>query len=143
VHVEAHKTATFTAAQRRLLARRKEVRTQKLEQLRRWLHDRILDQDAFDALQKVLALYDHINELEAKLKETEGRRKQIYDQQKVIQGNLGALRDQGEEAELRARYVQALNQHEDQLAQLKADDDENRKAIEQTQKEIEALLAKF
>jgi hypothetical protein len=143
VQVDAHKAATFTAAQRRLVARREEVRSQRLEQLRRWLHDKMLDEDAFEALRKVLALYDRVTEQEAKLKVNEGRRKDIFSEQKVIQGNLGALRDQGEEAQLRARYVQTLNQQEDQLAQLKADDDKHRKAIEQTQKEIEALLAEF
>jgi hypothetical protein len=143
VSVKAHGVVPFTAAQRRLVARHEEIRSQRLEQLRRWLHDRILDDSAFKALQQVLGLYERIAEHEAKLKENEGRRKEIHGEQKVIQGNLGALRDQGEEAQLRARYVQTLNQQEDQLAQLKANDEEHRQAIEQTKKEIEAALAGF
>jgi hypothetical protein len=134
---------TFTAAQRRLVARHEEIRSQRLEELRRWLHDRILDENAFKALRKVLELYERISDHEAKLKENDIRRKEIHGEQKVIQGNLGALRDQGEEAELRARYVRTLNQQEDQLARLKADDDEHRKAIDLTKKEIESALAGF
>jgi archaellum component FlaC len=44
---------------------------------------------------------------------------------------------------LRARYVQSLNEQENQLAQLKADDEAHRKAIEGTRKEIEELLTGF
>jgi hypothetical protein len=139
----AHGVVTFTAAQRRSVLRREEIRSQQLEQLRQWLRDRILDESAFKALQKVLALYERISEHEAKIKENEGRRKEIHAEQKVIQGNLGALRDQGEEAQLRARYVQSLNEQENQLAQLKGDDDGHRKAIEGTRKEIEELLTGF
>jgi len=143
LNVEAHGVSTFAAAQRRLVARREEIRSQRLEQLRRWLRDRILDEGAFAALQQVLALYERIAEREAKLKENEGQRKEVLAQQKAIQANLGALRDQGEEAQLRARYVQTLNEQEDQLAQIKADDAEHRRAIQETQKEIEAVLAGF
>jgi hypothetical protein len=143
VNVEAHGVSTFAAAQRRLVARREEIRSQRLEQLRRWLRDRILDESAFAALQTVLSLYERMAEHEAKLKENEGQRKEIFAQQKAVQANLTALRDQGEEGQLRARYVQTLNEQEDRLAQIRADDAGHRQAIERTQKEIEAVLAEF
>jgi hypothetical protein len=143
VHAGAHAVVQFTAAQRRQVSRREEIRSQRLEQLRRWLRERVLDESVFDALKKVLALYEQISGHEAGLKENESQRKEIFSQQKAIQANLGALRDEGEEGELRKRYVRTLNQLEDQLAQLKASDEAHRQANERIQKEIEEVLAGF
>jgi hypothetical protein len=143
VHADAHDVVTLVAAQRRQVSRREEIRSQRLELLRRWLRDRVLDENAFEALQQVLALYERISEQEAAMKESEEQREEIFKQQKSIQGNLGALREQGEEAELRKRYVRTLNDLEDRLAELKASDDERRRTIEQTRKEIDEVLAGF
>ena len=143
VSADAHAVATFTAQQRRLVARREEIRNQKLAQLQRWLRDKVLDDKTFAALQKILALYDQIADLEAKLKKNEATRQEIFAQQKTIQGNLGSLKESGEEGQLRARYVRTLNQLEDQLAQTKVSDDELRQAIEKTKTEIDAALAAF
>jgi hypothetical protein len=143
VHAGAHSTVTFRAAQRRQVARREEIRSQRMEQVRRWLRDRVLDQNAFDALQKVLALYEKIAEHQAALKDNDSRRKEIAEEQKTIQGNLGALRDQGEEADLRRRYVRSLNELEDQLGQIKADEARRREEIDRTQGAINQVLAAF
>jgi hypothetical protein len=143
VSIKPHSVATFTAAQRRLVARREEIHSQRLEQLRRWLRDRVLDEKTFAALQEVLALYEQISESETKLKENETRRQEILTQQKAIQANLASLKEQGEEGQLRARYVRTLNQQEDMLARLKESDDDLRQAIERTKEKIEAVLKQF
>jgi hypothetical protein len=143
VNAEAHGVTTFVAKARRLVARREEIRNQKMAQLQRWLRDKVLDEATFARLQQVLGLYDHVADLEAKLKKNETARQEIFGQQKVIQGNLGSLKETGEEGQLRARYVRTLNQLEDQLAQTKVSDDELRQAIEKTKTEIDAALAAF
>jgi hypothetical protein len=141
VHVAAHDVANFTAQHRRLLARREELRNQRLEQLRRWLADRVLDQATFAVLQQVLARYDEIGEYESQVKQNEATRQAIYKQQKSIQGNLTSLRDQGEEGQLRTRYVRTLSQLEDQLADLAQKDKDLQAAIERTNADIAAILA--
>ncbi len=143
VQAAGHGVASFIAQQRRLVARREEIRSQKLEQLQRWLRDRLLDEETFGRLRGVLALFDRLAEHEAALKQNEARRQEVYAQQKQIQGNLGSLKEQGEEGQLRARYVRTLGQLEDRLAQIKQSDDELRQAIERTKGEIDAALAGF
>jgi hypothetical protein len=143
VHAAAHSAITYAAAQRRQVFRREEIRSQRLEELRRWLHDRVLDESAFEAIQGVLGLYEQVSEREVRLKENEGQRKEIFSQQKAIQGNLGALRDAGEEGELRRRYVRTLNELEDRLGELKSSDEALRQEIQRLQKEIDAALAAF
>lgn len=141
VQVKAHSVAVFTAAQRRLVARREEVRNQRFDTLQRWLRDHLLDQAAFDRIKAILALYDRLAEHETSVRKNETNRQAIFNQQKVVQGNLGALKEQGEEGQLRGRYVRTLNQLEDQLAQLKTSDDELAAAIARTKAEIDKALA--
>ncbi len=140
VRAPGHGSTTFTARQRRLLYRREEIRDQKLEQLARWLRDRALNQQTYDRLRGILALYDRIAQHEAGLKRNEAVRGEIFGQQRVIQGNLGALKDTGEEGQLRARYARTLQELEDRLAELKRADDALRAGIAATQTEIDAAL---
>ena len=138
VQVKAHSVAVFTAAQRRLVARREEVRNQRFDTLQRWLRDHLLDQVAFDRIKAILALHDRLAEHETSVRKNETNRQAIFNQQKVVQGNLGALKEQGEEGQLRGRYVRTLNQLEDQLAQLKTSDDELAAAIARTSVGVKA-----
>jgi hypothetical protein len=140
VHVEAHSVAEFTVRQRQLVARREEVRNQKLDQLRSWLRNRALDEATFERLRGLLALYDRIGEHETRLKENDKRREAILNQQKAVQGNLAALHTEGEEGKLRARYAETLNALEDRLTELRADDAAQRQAIEELKRQIEAEL---
>lgn len=141
VQAKAHGAAAFTVSQRRLVARREEIRNQRFETLQRWLRDHLLEQAAFDRIKALLALYDRLAEHEANVRKNEAGRQAIFNQQKVVQGNLGALKEQGEEGKLRDRYVRTLNQLEDQLAQLKASDDELAAAIARVKAEIDRFLA--
>jgi len=123
-----------------MLARREEIRKHSLDQLARWLRDKVLDEATFERLRGVLALYDQMGEHEAALKRNEAQRQDIFGQQKVIQGNLASLRESGEEGQLRARYARTLQELEDRLAQLKQDDEAQRAAIAAAQGEIQAAL---
>jgi len=141
VQVKAHGASTFTAAQRRLTARREEIRNQRFDALQRWLHDHQLDQATFDRIKAILALYNRLAEHEAGVRKNDVERQAIFNQQKVVQGNLGALKEQGEEGQLRGRYVRTLNQLEDKLAQLQKSDEDLAAAIAATKAEIDKALA--
>lgn len=133
--------STFAAAQRRLTARREEIRNQRFDALQRWLHDHQLDQATFDRIKAILALYNRLAEHEAGVRKNDVERQAIFNQQKVVQGNLGALKEQGEEGQLRGRYVRTLNQLEDKLAQLQKSDEDLAAAIAATKAEIDKALA--
>lgn len=141
VRVKPHSTATFTAQQRRLVARREELRNQRAAQLQRWLRDRVLDAETFAVIERILAQYDQITEHEAELKRNETQRQNIFNQQKQVQGNLANLRDQGEEGQLRARYTRTLNQLEDDLQQLRTRDEALHQAVTQAKQRIDEILS--
>ena len=141
VEVPAHAAKTLVTHERQLLSRREEIKNQSLEQLRRWLKDKALDEATFKRLSRLLSLYDQITRREAKIRENESRRGAIHEQQTVVQGNLGALRTDGEEGKLRARYARTLSEQEDQLAALAKDDATQREEIESLKAEIQTELA--
>lgn len=141
--VPARGSASFTARQRRLIYRREEIRNQNLAQLAAWLRDKALDQALHDRLRQILALYDRIAEHEKAIAKNEAARQEIFEQQKVIQGNLAALKEGGEEGQLRGRYARTLQELEDRLGELKRDDERLKAAIEETKREIQATVAKL
>lgn len=140
VAIPARGLANFTARQRRLLYRREEIRKQSLAHLAAWLRDKALDEALYNRLREVLALYDRIAEHEGALKKNDAARQEIFNQQKVIQGNLGALKEGGEEGQLRGRYARTLQELEDRLAALKRDDDLLHTTIEKTKREIDVVV---
>ncbi len=141
VRVKPHGTTTFTAQQRRLVARREELRNQRSAQLQRWLRDRVLDKETFEVIERILAQYNQISEYEAELRHNETARQAIFNQQKQTQGNLANLRDQGEEGQLRARYTRSLNQLEDDLLKLRERDEGLRQAVAQAKQQIDEILS--
>lgn len=134
-------SATFVARQRRLVARREEIRKQSLAQLAAWLRGKALDQATHDRLRAILKLYDEIAAGEESLRTNAATRQKLLDQQKVIQGNLASLRDTGEEGQLRTRYARTLAEQEDRLAELDRSDAAQHGKIEGLAKQIEAAIA--
>jgi hypothetical protein len=140
VPVGASTSATFTARQRRSMYRREEIRHQNLAQLAQWLRARGLDQATYDRLAGILKLYEEISGREQELQKNAQARQKLFEQQKTIQGNLASLKDSGEEGQLRTRYARTLAEQEDRLAALDRQDDDLRKANEQTQQQIAAAI---
>ena len=70
----------------------------------------------------MLDLYGEIATAQRRLAAIEAERKQIYAAQKQVQGSLAPLGTQGEEGALRQRYVATLNQSEDRLNALAAEE---------------------
>jgi len=140
IDVPAARTASFVARQRRLLARREEIRNQNMAQLAAWLQDRALDRGTYNRLAGILKLYDEIAAREQEMQRNAAGRQQVLEQQKAIQGNLSSLRDTGEEGQLRTRYARTLAEQEDRLAELDRADKALRETIEGLRKEIEQAI---
>jgi len=140
IDVPAARTASFVARQRRLLARREEIRNQNMAQLAAWLQDRALDRGTYNRLASILKLYDEIAAREQEMQRNAAGRQQVLEQQKAIQGNLSSLRDTGEEGQLRTRYARTLAEQEDRLAELDRADKALRETIEGLRKEIEQAI---
>jgi hypothetical protein len=112
----------FTVAERQLVSRNEQVRSLTMERLRQYLKDKFLDEATMAGLREVLDLYGEIATAQRRLAAIEAERKQIYAAQKQVQGSLAPLGTQGEEGALRQRYVATLNQSEDRLNALAAEE---------------------
>lgn len=126
----------FTVAERRLVSRREQVRGLSGVQLQRYLADKLLDRAAFESLQEVLRLYREIDQQQRAISRLDKEREAIFRQQKQIQGNLGPLAREGEEGELRRRYVAELNTLEDQLKNLAGEEERLRRLIAELEGQI-------
>ncbi len=138
--IPAAKTNTLVVRQRRLVARREEIRNQNLAQLAAWLRDKALDKATYDRLAGILKLYDEIAAREQEIQKNAASRQKVLEQQKTIQGNLASLRDSGEEGQLRTRYARTLAEQEDRLAELDRADAALRAAIEGLKQQIEQSI---
>lgn len=141
--VSARGESSLRVRERRLVERRESLRSLTMEQLRRYLHDRMLDQKTVAELRDVLALYARLDEIALEFGQIEARRKKLYEQQTQIRGNLNVLKGEGEEGELRTRYIAALSQAEDRLAALAEEEAALRLEEQERRDELARVLRAF
>jgi hypothetical protein len=134
-------TVTHVVKERTLISRREELVRQNLSALREYLRRNLLDAKTFGALERVLTLYDRHQAAGARLTAIEDERQRIYAAQEQVRGNLGSLKESGEEGKLRARYVHQLQEQEDELAALEREAKALRAEQEQIEAEIERAIA--
>ena len=67
---------------------------------------------------ELLKLWEQIADKEHALAGCDKERKHVYKAQQQIQGNMKALKSEGKEGALRAKYVEQLEASEAQLAEL-------------------------
>lgn len=132
---------TFTVSQRRKVSRYEEVRKLSLRQVQQFFEDTYLDKQTFAVLNHLLSLYEQIERHEETLKEIAAERQQIYERQKQTQANLAPLGREGNELNLRQRYVTLLNKLEDRLNELLTTEKAAHDAIRRLRKEVEQAIA--
>jgi hypothetical protein len=130
----------FTVIERRLFTRREQVRTLNGERLRELLKRGLLDAGSGEKLNELLQRYYEIDRLQRGIKQQEKEREAFYAQQRQIQGNLTPLGRDGDEGALRQRYVVQLNQIEDRLNALAAEQARIQGDIARLEQEAAAML---
>ncbi len=140
VEVPAGQTALLLIKQRRQMWRREEVSNVSYDHLAQWLRGKALDQPTYDRLRAILALLEEVQRRNEETQKHAASRQKVLEQQKTIQGNLAALKDTGEEGELRSRYARKLQEQEDRLAKLDEADEQLRQANEETMRKVEEAL---
>jgi hypothetical protein len=118
VRVPARGEKTLRVQERRLIARREEIRRQSYESLQKYLRKGLIDRETHDAVREILGLRENIERTREKLADIEREREKIHASQKQIQGNMKALGASGKEGELRAGYVAKLEATEERLREL-------------------------
>lgn len=132
---------TFTVNQRRKVSRYEEVRKLSLRQVQQFFEDTYLDKQTFAVLNRLLSLYEQIERHEETLREIAAERQQIYERQKQTQANLAPLGREGNELNLRQRYVTLLNELEDRLNELLTTEKAANNTIRRLRKEVEQTIA--
>jgi hypothetical protein len=140
VEIPAQAERTLRVNTRRLLSRREQLERQSYEQLRRYLRRGLLDPDTHARLEELLRLREQIREQEERLKELEQERQKIYDAQKQIQANMGALSQTGREGNLRNRYVTQLEESEKALQVLAGEEKDVEAKIVLLEEEVKQRL---
>jgi hypothetical protein len=136
----ADEERTLRVQERRLVRRREELLRQSYKGLQRYLRRGLIDRQTHDRIAELLKLQQQIANNERRLKKIEQQRQKIYVAQQQIQGNMNALSNTGKEGSLRARYVEQLEDSEQQLAALAREETQLEQEISRLQQEIEAEL---
>jgi hypothetical protein len=111
--------------------------------LRRYLQERMLDQATVTELRDVLALYGRLDDIAIRYGQLEAQRQRIYEQQTQIRGNLDVLEKEGEEGELRTRYITTLADTENRLVALQEEETALREEETQRRTELDERLQNF
>lgn len=130
----------FLVHERRMVSRHEQVRSLTGKQLQSYLKNKFLDEQTVKALEEVLQLYHQVAETQQQVKLVEREREAIYKQQRQIQGNLGPLGREGDEGQLRARYVTELNRLEDRLKNLESEEQRLQQRIVELERQAQARL---
>ncbi len=135
-----HARTIFAVRERHLLSRRELVKNLKGQQLQAYLQNQVLDTATVQALEEVLQRYHQIDELRQHIQAGTNETRGIYQRQGQIRGNLQSLGREGEEGTLRKRYVDELNQLEDQLLALSTEEQRLKQQIAGLEAEIKTQL---
>jgi hypothetical protein len=131
----------FILKERRLLARREELKNLSYQGLQRYFEGKFLNRRTYTDLKALLDVWAEIGRLETHIAEQEQQREKIYKAQEQAQKNMSVLAASGEEGRLRARYVQQLTDSEEQLAEIDQIVTRTQAQIKQQQAEVEKMIA--
>ncbi len=138
--VPAHSEKKLRVQERRLAARREELRRQSYDGLRRYMRQGLIKQEVYELAARILKLWEEVDDLNRRLNAIAGERETIYKQQKQIQGNMAALGKEGKEGALRNRYVDELEASESHLKELAAEEANTRQQIARLEEQVKQLL---
>jgi hypothetical protein len=140
VQVPARRKGTLRVQERRLVTRREELRKQSVRGLQRYLHQGLITPAVHEHVAELLSLWERIADYQERIEGLASERNAVYEAQRQIQGNMGALSTTGKEGTLRSRYVQQLADTEDRLKELARDEVELKAKVEQLKEEIAMRL---
>jgi hypothetical protein len=126
--------------ERRLMRRREELRKQSAQGLQHYLRQGLMTPAAHEQVAGLLSLWERLADCEERIEGLASERKTVYEAQRQIQGNMGALSTTGKEGTLRSRYVQQLADSDDRLKELARDEVELKAKVEQLKEKIAARL---
>jgi hypothetical protein len=126
--------------QRVLRTRQEYIRNIDYRRLRDLLKEGFLEQHVYGRLMAVLTFSSSIEQRQRRLRDIEQERKKIYERQRQVQGNLTPLGASDQEVALRSRYVTLLDELEDKLNALGAEEQNVRADIDKLEGQINEAI---
>jgi hypothetical protein len=133
----------FKVQERYLRSSRQEIRNLNYQRLQNYLQDKFLNEKIYQELKTLLDLWGKIGQIEQEIATQEQRRAKIYQAQEQAQKNMSVLSQDGEEGQLRGRYVKQLADSEEELTQIDQNVLRMQTEIKQLDAQIEQALAQF
>ncbi|MCH7765272.1 MAG: DUF4139 domain-containing protein [Acidobacteria bacterium] len=110
------------------------------EQITLWVRQRSIDREIEQALARIVAKKNEINDLNKKIAALEAEQTEIFSDQNRVRENLRRMGRTPEEANLRQRYIRQLEQQENRLAALRAERARLQSARDAAQKQLDQML---
>ena len=110
------------------------------EQITLWVRQKAIDAEIEAALKRILAKKNEIDGFNKEIARLEAEQNEIFRDQQRVRDNLNRLGGTPEEAKLRLRYIQQLEQQETRIGSLRAERAKLEDARAAAQKELDAML---
>ena len=105
-----------------------------------WVRERYIDPEIEQALGKIVAKKNEINQLNQKIAALEQQQNEIFRDQERVRENLRRMGNTPEEANLRLRYIRQLEQQENRLGAMRAERAKLEDARNAAQKQLDEML---
>ncbi len=140
VDAPARKRTSFLRQERRRTQHTDLLRNLDYKQLQLFLEKKWLDQHLYDTLAGLLELVRAIERMNRDLKTIASKREQIFKQQSQLRENFSALQASPEEASLRSRLVGKLEETQNRLDELEAQEADLDRQILEANGRIEEMI---
>jgi hypothetical protein len=140
VSVDPDSTQRFVVQEEMPQQSRYQVSSITPEQVSVWVKEKSLDSDTEKVLRRIAAQKAEISRLQQQLNSLEQEEASIFQDQTRVRENLNRLGRTPEEARLRQRYIQQMEQQEDRLEVLRAEADQVRKSRDAAQAELNTQI---
>ncbi|MBD1909636.1 hypothetical protein [Leptolyngbya sp. FACHB-8] len=116
--VPARSSQTFIVKERQQIARQERVSDLSYETLQRYLDEKFIDKNFYERLHDILDLYQQVRQIEREVKHRTQQQERFAQQQQEAADKLNPLGRDGEEGNLRRRFVAKIQELEDECDRL-------------------------
>ncbi|MBD2157587.1 hypothetical protein [Leptolyngbya sp. FACHB-16] len=116
--VPARNSQTFIVKERQQIARQERVSDLSYETLQRYLDEKFIDKNFYERLHDILDLYQQVRQIEREVKHRTQQQERFAQQQQEAADKLNPLGRDGEEGNLRRRFVAKIQELEDECDRL-------------------------
>lgn len=140
LQVAPRATQRFQVHERTLISRHEEIGDLSHRLLQRYLQERFIDQALFQDLQGIVGLYQAQRDQQHQIDQQTRKRDRLLQEQQQVAQKLQNLGREGDEGELRSRFVAKMQSIEDESDRLAAAIARLETQQQQTQAQIQAQL---